>query len=77
MGDSRTGAAVGAHEEHLGADIEAAVEYVVKADATGRVVEFNLAALQHDLAIFSPFSRNCNWAMLEHEQIGVSHDRIS
>jgi hypothetical protein len=28
------------------------------------VVEFNLAALQHDLAIFCPFPRNCSWAML-------------
>jgi hypothetical protein len=38
------GAAVGAHEEHLGADLEAAVDYIIKADASGRVVDFNLAA---------------------------------
>jgi hypothetical protein len=29
------GAAVGAHEEHLGADLEAAVDYIIKADASG------------------------------------------
>jgi PAS domain S-box-containing protein len=38
------GAAVGAHEEHLGAYLEAALDCVVMADAAGRVVEFNAAA---------------------------------
>jgi PAS domain S-box-containing protein len=38
------GAAVGAHEKHLGAYLEAALDCVVMADASGRVVEFNPAA---------------------------------
>ena len=38
------GAAVVAHEEHLGAYLEAALDCVVMADASGRVVEFNPAA---------------------------------
>ncbi len=39
-----TGAAVGAHEERLSAYLEAALDCVVMADASGRVVEFNPAA---------------------------------
>jgi len=35
---------VGVHEEHLGAYLEAALDCVVLADASGRVVEFNPAA---------------------------------
>src|SRR5918996_2122616 len=38
------GAAVVAHEQRLGAYLEAALDCVVMADASGRVVEFNPAA---------------------------------
>jgi hypothetical protein len=34
------GAAMGGHEEHLGAYLEAAVDSVIMADVSGRVVEF-------------------------------------
>ncbi|MDQ3822825.1 MAG: PAS domain-containing protein, partial [Actinomycetota bacterium] len=38
------GAAVAAHEKRLGVYLEAALDCVVMADASGRVVEFNPAA---------------------------------
>jgi PAS domain S-box-containing protein len=44
IGIVANGAAVGAHEERLGAYLEAALDCVFMADASGRVVEFNSAA---------------------------------
>jgi hypothetical protein len=57
------GAAVGAHEEHLGliSRRPSTTSSRPTPRARGRLQS---GRLQHDLAIFCPFPRNCSWAML-------------